>query len=278
MNLPENTSLPFFAYGIFKQGQISYFTIRDHVENIKIGTKTKGLLLIRDGIPLIDLSIHSSYVTGDLICFKENEAVSAYKNIAALEPDSQYKWGIIETELGSANILEGKRLDKGASAADDNIWNSWDDILLTVSFEIIDEVLAESFREPTGKQFLKLQMAYLLLWSAIERYTALRYKIGTLEVLAKVRLMGNEKAFVDGLRRYGISDGREIHNSTLNSKTSLNIENPKKSIEYFYQIRSNIAHRGKAVIDDAKIVHDALKQLSTIFKAVIESAKNDANR
>lgn len=277
MNLPENTSLPFFAYGIFKKGQISYFTIRDHVENIKVGTKTKGLLLIRDGIPLIDLSINSSYVTGDLICFKENEAVSAYENIAALEPDSQYKWGTIETELGSANILEGRCLDKGASLADDSIWNSWDDILLTVSFEIIDEVLAENFREPTGKQFLKLQMAYLLLWSAIERYSALRYKIGNLDVMAKVRLIANERAFIDGLRLYGISDRREIHNSALKNKASLNIDDPKKSIDYFYQIRSNIAHRGKAVIDDAKIVRNALKQLSAIFKAVIESAKNDAN-
>lgn len=52
MRLPNKTTLPFFAYGLFKPGQLSYFRIRDFIENMEEGIIV-GKLIERDGIPLL---------------------------------------------------------------------------------------------------------------------------------------------------------------------------------------------------------------------------------
>jgi hypothetical protein len=52
MNLPPNTSLPFFAYGLFKPGQLCFIRIHDLVNNIR-ETEVGGTLKERDAIPLL---------------------------------------------------------------------------------------------------------------------------------------------------------------------------------------------------------------------------------
>jgi hypothetical protein len=67
MNLPTNTELPFFAYGLFKKGQISHFRIKSEISKIKANYSINGLLRIRDGITIIDATITDRKVIGDLI-------------------------------------------------------------------------------------------------------------------------------------------------------------------------------------------------------------------
>lgn len=66
MNLPIKTSLPFFAYGIFKPGQLCFSRISALVERI-IKCNVKGTLKERDGIPLLALGSENVSIQGYLI-------------------------------------------------------------------------------------------------------------------------------------------------------------------------------------------------------------------
>ncbi len=67
MDLPANINLPFFAYGIFKRGQISHFRIKEYVKQLITSVSVNGLLHIRDGITIIDTKHNDKTVIGNLI-------------------------------------------------------------------------------------------------------------------------------------------------------------------------------------------------------------------
>ena len=51
---PADTSLPFFAYGIFKPKQLAYSKIRNHVdEEMLINAEVNYGMKIRDGVPIL---------------------------------------------------------------------------------------------------------------------------------------------------------------------------------------------------------------------------------
>ena len=50
---------------------------------------------------------------------------------------------------------------------------------------------------------------------------------------------------------------------------TLTRDDPKKAVEYYYQGRSNIAHRGKAAVRDFHILADSTEELLKIFRKVI---------
>jgi hypothetical protein len=271
MELPENISLPFFAYGIFKKGQISFFRIKDYIEEIK-PIFFKGQLLILDGLPMLDISNSYDNVKGDVLYFKANSHNDAYKNIAALEPDSLYKWSVIETEYGKANALICKYVGKGS--VNDYGWDSWKDPLFSTIFELIDEELCKK-REGSleGKDFLRLQMTYMLLWTAIERYVTLRYSLGNDGIMEKINHIAQEEAFLKGLSQSFLAHRKIYSTAHSSDKFVFDINNPRKCIKYYYQVRSNITHRGKASFADEALVRNVLKELAHIFKNMLEDAQ-----
>jgi hypothetical protein len=110
---PADTSLPFFAYGLFRPGQLAYFQIRDYVIRIDDGEAVRGELLIRDGLPIIDESGRGN-MDGAVLHFREDVAIDAYDKIAGLEPDKQYRWTEKAVETGRVNILVGISPSKGS--------------------------------------------------------------------------------------------------------------------------------------------------------------------
>lgn len=271
MELPENISLPFFAYGIFKKGQISFFRIKDYIEDIK-PVIFKGQLLILDGLPMLNISNPDYSVKADILYFKANSHNDAYKNIAALEPDSIYKWSVIETEHGKVNALICRHVGKGA--VDDYGWDSWKDPLFSTIFELIDEELCKK-REGSleGKDFLRLQMTYMLLWTAIERYVTLRYSLGHEGIMEKIYNIAEEEAFLKGLSQSFLAHRKIYSTAHSSDKFVFDINNPRKCIKYYYQVRSNITHRGKASFADEALVRNVLKELAHIFKNMLREAK-----
>lgn len=118
-------------------------------------------------------------------------------------------------------------------------------------------------------------MAYLLLWSAIERYVSLRYHFGK-KVTKKVNKLAEEVAFADGLRQH-VTGHRELYRADRpDKKVVLDSRFPAKALEYYYQIRSNITHRGKAVVLDYERVLSSLSELLPIFRGVLRAAHTDA--
>ena len=54
MDIPKNTAQPFFAYGIFRPGQIGFLQLKELVFEVMEPSYIDGTLLLRDGLPIID--------------------------------------------------------------------------------------------------------------------------------------------------------------------------------------------------------------------------------
>jgi hypothetical protein len=123
--------------------------------------------------------------------------------------------------------------------------------------------------------FFHLQMAYLLLWSSIERYTAFRYGLGG-DVWQRVKRLAEEPAFHQGLQGF-VGQSEELFRvQSPKNKVRLDREDPAASVDYLYQMRSNIAHRGKGVGQDVDRVLRALDVLLPTFGLVLASAFKEA--
>ena len=58
----------------------------------------------------------------------------------------------------------------------------------------------------------------------------------------------------------------------------LDPSNPKESLKYYYQVRSNITHRGKAATRDFATLRDSLTELHAIFRCVLDAAFDEASK
>jgi len=271
MNLPDNIHLPFFAYGIFKPGQLCFPRIQEFVSEYKDGY-VKGYLKERDGIPLL-IREGSSKIKGYLIHFHSGKEDEAYKRIVEIEPDEVYRWDKIQVdEKIQANVLLGKRDNRGASDLEHiEEWDGQSDPLFTSALEEVEDILKNHSNFSWDyRNLFRLQMAYMLLWTAIERYAGLKYHLGK-RVTDKVYKIADEKSFADALKKY-VKKNRGIYSTVDLEQYTLNPANPQKSIKYYYQVRSNLVHRGKSVVIDFDIIHSSLEELLAIFKDVLQDA------
>jgi hypothetical protein len=272
VNEPQDTSLPFFAYGIFKHRQLGHFRIKDLVAKIIPGTVI-GSLMERDGLPLLVLDDRTK-ILGELIYFRSDVAHEAYRRIAEIEPDKIYKWDEVNfnDEL-KCNALIGKSKSRGSLHVDDIEWDGSKDPYFTVALEEVESILKSNDKidfedyEP----LFRLQMGYALLWTSIERYAGLRYHLGK-KVAEKINHIAEEKAFSDSLIKY-VKEERSVF-STVNpeEKCTLKRDNPKKALEYYYQIRCNSLHRGKAALSDFRTVRKSCEELLAIYKDLLGDA------
>ncbi|OLD62935.1 MAG: hypothetical protein AUI33_13275 [Ignavibacteria bacterium 13_1_40CM_2_61_4] len=155
-------------------------------------------------------------------------------------------------------------------------WDGKEDALLTVALEVVRDVFNENQKFAWDlKPLFRLQMAYLLLWSAIERYASLRYHLGV-DVTKKIRQLAEEPSFQTALQQFVKQEKRVYRADRPKENYRLDPTNSSESLDFYYQIRSNITHRGKAVPDDFDLLKDSLFQLSQIFDCVLESAFAEA--
>jgi len=272
MELPPRTDLPFFAYGVFKPGQLGYHRIADLVVRADPAT-IAGTLRIRDGLPIVDPEADSGsdQVAGHVLHFAETTRKEAYSRIAKLEPDKQYRW--IETRATNlnANVLVGRSPKKGSVVAEEE-WDAARDPLFTSALEVVKETLCANRDFAWDmKPLFRLQMAYLLLWSSIERYVSLRYHLGD-RVTEKVNHLASEPVFAEALIQAGPAKREVFRSHKPEEKAVLDSANPRKALDYYYQIRSNITHRGKGVVQDHERLVKCLDELLPIFRTVLDSA------
>lgn len=275
---PEQPDKPygsFFAYGIFKPGQLAYRQIKEFVTEADATATVEGALRERDGLPILKTG-GTGQVRGALLTFRPNAEAEAYAKINLLEPKSQYRWGRIQvfsiTGLREAAALIGRQPDKGSIPLETDDWDGANDPLFSSALDVISEIL-ESNREFAWdlKPLFRLEMAYLLLWSAIERFASFSYHLGS-EPWQKVKQIATEPAFKEALERK-VCKSRQLYRADrAGDDVKLSPTNPAKSVEYYYQVRSNITHRGKGVGRDHDILWASLSELLVIFRAVLDAA------
>ncbi len=271
MKQPDNISLPFFAYGLFKPGQLCYPRIRDLVESSDKCT-VAGILKERDGIPLLIPDISSTNIKGYLIYFIISQEEKAYERITGIEPDEVYRWQVVKANGLSANALIGKREQRGSSYLEHfTEWDGKSDPFFKQGLEEVEAILkANSNFDWDFRALLRLQMAYMLLWTAIERYAGLKYHLGD-RATQKVYQIANEECFAHALKKV-VKSQRQVFNTLNLEKYTLDPHSPEKAIRYYYQVRSNTIHRGKVVTRDFDTMKSSLEELLFIFKELLNDS------
>ena len=92
-------------------------------------------------------------------------------------------------------------------------------------------------------------------------------------VMQKVWHIADESTFKKEVAALPDNGGSWVYRANEPGKKALFLPtDPKKSLDYYYQIRSNMAHRGKAEYGDFYRVHKALSELLPIFRKMLDDA------
>lgn len=278
MERPTNIDMPFFAYGLFRPGQLAFFQLRELVGSVSEPAQVAGRLYLRDGLPIADPN-GRGFIKGALLTFLPEQAGEAYGRIAAMEPGKHYRWDEVLIDGVSINVLIGKSPRRGSVPCEDAEWNGWCDPLFTEALDVVEETIKSQTFDWDLKPLFRLQMAYLLLWSSIERYVSLRYHLGK-NATDKVKFLAHESAFAESLRQHVPAEriGHRVYRADQPAGAGevLVPELPGKAVEYYYQIRSNIVHRGKGAVRDYELIKASLSELLLIFREVLKAAESDA--
>lgn len=278
MNPPDNIELPFFAYGLFKPGQLAFYKIQNLIGSYS-QTNIFGYLKERDGVPIF-VESDNSLLKGFLIKFKDECEAEGYAKITSLEPKKYYKWiESVTTDNITCNVLLGKNPNKGTSDFENGIWDGKKDPYFNEALIEIRSILEdEKNNRPIGpsnfEAFFRLQMAYLLLWISIERYASLRYNLSETP-FKKIMHIADDEIFPILLEKYYSKDKYPNRKTVIfksnnpNDVYKLDPLNAKKSLKYYYQVRSNSVHMGKTIFYDYETIKAALKELLEIFTDIL---------
>jgi hypothetical protein len=180
-----NPDLPFFSYGIFKPGELAYRRLQPFVDGSPLRALVRGSLWLRDGLPLL-ASDGPGTVAGYLLTFKPGREIEAYQLIDATEPPQHYRWArlTLAEPLQQANGLLGRSPARASVPVEALEWSGRRDPVFTYAIQTVRQTTEELAAEPfisappdavDWPRLFRLQMAYLLLWAAIERFAALAY-------------------------------------------------------------------------------------------------------
>lgn len=160
-----------------------------------------------------------------------------------------------------------------------NDWSSSRDPILSDGLALIDKVAEKHasapFRSAPPATFewdrlFKLQMAYLFLWTIIERYATIAYG-PILEPTQKVARFGEDPRFEVHLRATVQREHRLFDTRSPRDSYRLDKSDPRRSADYYFQVRNNLTHRGKGAWQDAETVRQSLRELLAIVQRMIEA-------
>lgn len=267
---------PFFAYGIFKPNQIAFSKIEDYAWKWEPHDINREMLM-RDGVPIIE-NVESTRTTrGYKIYFNKEDCESAYDIISKSEPLNLYEWGIIEVDGDECNVLFGKNVSKGSYHSVDKDeyyvgnFNGRNDPFFDGLIKFIRSELKNA--KYLDNYFYKIQMYYMLLWSAIDRYCSLKYG-AHYEQYELRSFFANDEAFITSLRECldenELKDRDKVYSSNFLKPFELTTKKPWYAINYYYALRCNVVHRGKEPGNNIWNLKKSLVELLDIFECVLD--------
>lgn len=326
-----DTTLPFFAYGVFKPGEIAFPRIASFVENVIEFDNDNNRIFIpyklfeRDGIPTV-FEENKGKTYGSIIKFYDNDAKEAYDIIRKVESKTFYKWSNPPLDINGkpVNMLFGRKHENSRPEHVDYIYNGVDDVFfkdvipliindleeeyekddlliimeqllvekeddLKVKFakfldenkqtikhykEIKKNINLKNYDDNNSKRYLRLQRNYLLLWTAIERFTSLKYGENPTE---NNRLLAEDEIFIDSLKLFVKKENNEDKKRKVFSSKDLRLhylepDDAEKAIVYYYTMRSNVVHRGKNNMGgvDENDLRNSILELLSIFQFILK--------
>lgn len=273
---PKNVNLPFFAYDVFKIGQIAYSRISDFVESYDNHYTLNYSLNIENGVPFLVRKYYGNYSTvGTIIKFKKEDAYEAYKIISEAKSFKLYRWATIGPKYNKINVLFGRddiinfKYAENAVSYDSRNDPMLKDVIPTIC-ENFFPILSEN-RSP--KNFLNLQMNYMLLWSSIDRYLVLKY--GKRFQQDNLKCLANEDAFKIAVLKFSDIDRKKPSVFSNEDFRSFQLDRTKPlcCLRYYYTIRCNVVHTGKSNYNrDYKLLKKSLFELLMIYMYVLRCA------
>ena len=281
LDVPESCDLPFFSYGCFQPGEPAHRRIAKFLDVEPVFAAATGRLMVRDGLPLLDISNESSFTEGALLNFGPDWTNDAYTLVSEFEPRALYRWERITLlePKSDALCVVGRKLGHGNAEPmeDTTRWSHALDPVFGAGMVVIGEGV-ERFRNyefqpapPNNfdwQSFFRAQMLYLLLWSAVERYCSLAYG-PALDPVQRILNMGADPMFGKALAGGDIQDREVFDSRDPGSRYRLLAEDPISACKYYYQVRSNLSHRGKGAWKDGETVRLSLCELFNILDQML---------
>ncbi len=268
MDPPQDLHLPLFVYGALKPGMPAFEQLRLLVTTPLQPDRVKGELFVRDGLPLLSISDHGS-VEGFLLRWVDGQESRGYAAVCEFEPRGHYRWEEVTLESGSrANALVIRYPKKGnPQPLRSSVWRLSDDPAfgpgLETVREMIDEINRMGERRMGWPGFFRSQMGYLLLWSILERLSALCFGPGQ-DPMQRVRRLHELPGMAELVRTHVCRSDRVADSRNPDVTYTLDSADAKKCFAYYYQLRSNLSHRGKGVENEFLKVHDSFQELLVI--------------
>jgi hypothetical protein len=290
---PPDVMLPFFAYGIFRSNEIAWPRISEFVESFTNSKIDNWVIRLRNGLPILIAQSEGS-VDGDCVFFSDSR--SAYDTIGRSEPSGEYKWKTIVTRSQvMCNTLVAVKPGRGFTEEPILSWTSAQDPSFLHGMAAVASVVTaerESLLEnkpwhdypEDWDAFFRLQGAFLVLWSIVERFAAFRFgaeyesEATTAKIYALARIPEFQNAILDAkIKDQVVFSVRENKPKRTRKGQDLDVQlaDPVTALKTWYQIRSNITHRGKSAKSDNAIVLTSTVDLFNVtylyLKAVIPS-------
>ena len=264
---PARLDLPLFVYGLLKPGELAYRHVVGAVESVDAHVRDHHLV-VRDGLPLLVPAPGSGPVRGALL--RSLGPADMYANVGDFEPRKHYRWAEVsilpDEDVGaaiSANTLLGRSPAKGTERLAHDEWSSRLDPALSDGLRVVSEMLASSLESPIRamdpqspelwNRFFRLSATYLLLWSIIERATALMLGPG-LEPTQRVKRLDALPEFRAAAQAAGVRPSRKVFDSRDPSDSFAIKDDWSGAAQYWYAVRSNLSHRGKAAFRDGELL------------------------
>jgi hypothetical protein len=261
-------------------GELAYWQIKSIVDGVPAEAQVYGTLFVRDGLPLLQLG-PGDLVYGYVLRFREGVAIDAYDRICAFEPPKHYCWDTVAIrEIGQrANVLVGIDPSKASVVYEGKEWTGRQDPVFTTGLSVVREVMDQQAGEEFPStpahavdwpRLFRLQMAYLFLWTIIERYASLTYG-PKLRPEKKVEKFGKDLAFKQALSRVAIRTGEEVCDARNPENCArLGADDPDSSMNYYRYVRHNLTHRGKGAWNDGERIRKSLLELQEIVGLVLK--------
>jgi gamma-glutamylcyclotransferase (GGCT)/AIG2-like uncharacterized protein YtfP len=293
---------PLFVYGTLKKNEIAYHQIAELVDHTIPASLNNFALYIRDGIPLV-IPTQGWRVSGELIYAKPHtyeellKVVDKYEGVRLYErQESKAQLDIRNSDSTSPSIdngvecyvYVGVNYKNGHAEPIHEPWSSSLDPIFSESFpELFKEIksVIQNSNEPfpgqyDWKLYNDLAGKHLLLVTIIERIAYLKFGEQFTElgekgfndrVMKRITELGKTSEFKNAYNKVKSLDGIfsvEVFDSR-NAARSLSTGKMGQAMDAWYQVRSNLQHRGKAAWRDFNILRNSLTGLTNVTRFLL---------
>jgi len=279
--MPEHP-MKLFVYGSLKPGELGFEQIENFVSNHSAAELHDFALYVRDGLPVIRKQAPGETVSGALLSINVGMEEKFWRVAIEYEGSTNYKLEnslpvISEGRELLAGAFIGRKMGKGNPERLYSPWTSKLDPIFSRSFPLLHRDIAgntlkftDAEHDPVGywRQMNSLLSQYLLLVSILEHLTVVKFGGSKKqEPMVRIRKLQQSQGFASAFNALTdeknnppikVSDSRAVEDSLSSS-------NPEQVLLAWYQVRSNLQHRGKASLFDAKLVQKSCVGLSNFL-------------